>query len=385
MSAKSTIDANIQNKFTKTRAEMNEKLIEREDEIDVVLVSLVAGHHPLLVGDPGTAKSLLSRTLAGWMDGHDFEVLLNKFTDPAELFGPVDIGALKNNQYRRQVEGYLPTVRIAFLDEIFKGSTAIVNTTLGILNERTFRNGLQVLKCPLEMAIGASNEFPNDGEGGKELAALFDRFLFRKIVRPVASPDSERRLLFENDLTPKLSTRISPEEVQQARREANEMEFTEEAQEAVIEILHTLRADGIMPGDRRKRWSVGAARGYAYLTGATSVEKVHLEVLGHTLWVDPTEQPMRCQQICAKIANPLGLEVNERLGEAREIVTKMNINDLPSALEAGKKLKEIESRLAKLARESGAGVNTDKVLRAKEYVSKALSNVRAKLVEKQGI
>jgi MoxR-like ATPase len=65
------------------------------------------------------------------------------------------------------VSGMLPEAEIAFLDEIFQGSSAILNTLLGILNERVFRHGQTQLKCPLRISVGASNSLPTDAKAAK--------------------------------------------------------------------------------------------------------------------------------------------------------------------------------------------------------------------------
>ena len=56
-------------KFATTRTEMAAALIERDDEIDLVLTALIAKEHVLLVGPPGCAKSLLLDSLLAWAGG----------------------------------------------------------------------------------------------------------------------------------------------------------------------------------------------------------------------------------------------------------------------------------------------------------------------------
>lgn len=379
----------VQKKFAAMRSDMNASLIERTEEIDIVLTALVCNHHPLLVGEPGTAKSVLGRTVAEWLEGEPFEYLLNKFTDPSELFGPVSIKAYKAGKYERITENTLVTAQIAFLDEFFKGSSAIQNTVLGILNERRYKNGTQVVKVPLIMAIAASNEFPSDADAGgsdngsnyaghstgKELGAIFDRFLFRKIVQPVASPEGLERLLFDADLTPKLSTRITPDEVAAARDQAKSLAFSDEAKDTLLEILRELAKEGILPGDRRKRWSVEAVRGYSFLLGANRVEKEHLEILAHTLWYDPREQPAKAGKIVATLSNPVGLEAANKLAEAKDALVGMDFRRLESVLATTSKLEAVHKDLEKL------GKNNPRVQAAMDYVSKKLTKIRADLVK----
>jgi MoxR-like ATPase len=167
----------VQEKFVLTRRELSTALIERDEEIDLVLTALVCREHPLLVGQPGTAKSLLLDSLMAWMHGKKFTILFTKFTTPEECFGPISVVGLKEDKYRRVTTGKLPEADGAFGDEIWKASSAILNTLLRILNERVYDNGEGVLTpVPLRIFVAASNEWPHAQEGGKELQALFDRF-----------------------------------------------------------------------------------------------------------------------------------------------------------------------------------------------------------------
>jgi MoxR-like ATPase len=147
----------------------------KSETVRLMLVAACAGEHMLLVGPPGTAKSALVRMFAKLVDARYFEYLLTRFTEPNEIFGPIDIQAFRAGSYQRRSEGMLPTGEIVFLDEIFKANSAILNSLLGVLNERLFTVGGNVVKVPLLSCFGASNEVPND----EELMAVFDRFLIR--------------------------------------------------------------------------------------------------------------------------------------------------------------------------------------------------------------
>lgn len=156
-------------------------LVNRESLVELVVLGAVAGEHLLVVGQPGTAKSLAVRQVSAQFGGRYFEYLLGRFTEPSELFGPVDLNKLREGTFETRTEGMLPEAEIAFLDEVFRGSTAILNTLLGILNERSFRRGATVLPCPLQICIGATNQLPED----ETLAAFADRFLLQIFLDPV--------------------------------------------------------------------------------------------------------------------------------------------------------------------------------------------------------
>lgn len=157
-------------------------LVEREALVELVALAAVAGEHVLVIGPPGTAKSEAVRRAARCLGGQYFEYLLGRFTEPGELFGPVDLRRLREGVIEIETAGMLPEAEVAFLDEVFLGSTAILNTLLTILNERTFRRGSTRRACPLRVCVGASNALPEDDA----LAPFADRFLVRAFLDPVA-------------------------------------------------------------------------------------------------------------------------------------------------------------------------------------------------------
>lgn len=163
-------------------AEAGQGLVDREVLVELIALAAVANEHLLVIGPPGTAKSEAVRRFARVIHGSYFEYLLGRFTEPSEIFGPVDFRRLKEGFVETDTSGMLPETDIAFLDEVFQGSTAILNTLLGILNERTFRRGHTSLRCPLRICVGASNALPTDDA----LAAFADRFLLRAYVQPVS-------------------------------------------------------------------------------------------------------------------------------------------------------------------------------------------------------
>ncbi|NNC16053.1 AAA family ATPase [Corallococcus exiguus] len=222
-------------------------LVEREAMVELVALSAVAGEHLLVVGPPGTAKSEAVRRTARGLGGAYFEYLLGRFTEPSEIFGPVDLRKLREGLVETETAGMLPEAEVAFLDEVFLGSTAILNTLLGLLNERTFRRGHTRMQCPLRVCVGASNALPEDDA----LAAFADRFLARIFVEPVPDPRLEELLeggaSLWADAAPRVASLASLDVVAQAARRAD----LGPVRPHLAQALRTLRAAGIALSDRR--------------------------------------------------------------------------------------------------------------------------------------
>lgn len=369
--------SDLQAKFQHARKILNATLVGRHEEIDLTLIALLSKEHLLLVGAPGSAKSLLCDLLSRWVNSPKFSYLMTKFTDPGELFGPTDVPALvKEGKTQRVINGFAPTAAFLFLDEIFKASSAILNTTLTLLNERRFKCGLQEMQCPLLLCIGASNEWPNDQEGGKELGALFDRFLFRKKVDYVRGADRKellRRAVDNTPFTAEFEETITAEELQQAHAEARKLPFTKQAKKVLWAILEDLAREGIEDiSDRRLVKTITAVRAAAYLDGAEGVYPEHLEVLQHVLWNDPAEQPEKCGKVVCQHANPANMKA---AGARLQIESVVRACFTENGTKKEQRCLEAQDKLENIQRDLSALEKTTKVLAARDAAQEAIERV----------
>jgi len=265
--------------FTKLqnfRSSLNTSFLEREDVIDGLLASVITKQNTFLFGLPGTGKSELVRAVSNGFSGSKFfGYLLSPTTDPSELFGPVAVSKLLKDEYTRDTEGYLPNSNIAFLDELFRGSSAVLNSLLTILNERTFNNGKQVMTTPIQSIVAATNSFPQE----EALQAFCDRFLFRPTINGLQKPAS-RRLLDQWALgltkRPAVKSELTYEDLNTLNKDANDIVVSDEFLDRFSQVFDLLSSRGITISDRRRVQILKFMRGWALVQGDDTVYADHL-------------------------------------------------------------------------------------------------------------
>jgi MoxR-like ATPase len=263
---------------------LESRFLGKDEVIRLLLVAVVAGEHAVLIGPPGTAKSALVRTFARLIQARYFEYLLTRFTEPNEIFGPVDIAAFRDGRYQRRTEGMLPDSEIVFLDEVFKSNSAILNALLTLLNERRYTSGGQILRCPLLSCFGASNEVPGD----ETLAAIYDRFLLRirsdnldayHFTELLQRGIQEEAASLEDAAAQPL---VSANEIAELHRAfARRMRFSEEFFSQYKGLVFQIRAEGVTLSDRRVVKLLKLFAASAFLDGRAQPDASDFFVLKH--------------------------------------------------------------------------------------------------------
>lgn len=314
----------VNESFGKLRAietELGALFVEREEVVRAMLLALLSREHLALIGPPGTAKSMLITELArrvGDPAGNGlrcFVCLLTKFTTPEELFGPVSISGLKADDYRRVTAGKLADVELAFLDETFKASSAILNYLLRLMNEREFENGRHTAQVPLISLFGASNELPQEAD----LEALFDRFLLRMTVGYVSESGFTRlQQSLANNRARQAPRTITQAELDALQRAAEQIPIPGAIIDMIAQLRREMGAKGIRVSDRRWGKTHGVLRAHALLEGRTAIEEDDLAVLKHVLW-SSSDQQAEISKLCARLSNPINGKATELTDQAASV------------------------------------------------------------------
>jgi MoxR-like ATPase len=266
-------------------APLKQRFVGRDEVIDLIALAVVAGEHLFLYGPPGTAKSALIRQFALAVRARYFEYMLTRFSEPNEIFGPIDIARLREGTVVTVTTGMLPEAEFVFLDELFNANSAILNNLLTVLNERVYRRGAETHRLPLLSLFSASNHLPDDDA----LRALFDRFLLRCHVQNL-KPEAMPRLLQAGwaleKATPAEAT-VSADDLRALNAQLHAVDLSG-VLEPYMEVVFKVRDLGIAFSDRRAVKVLKLVAASALLCGRTAPVASDLWVLRY-VW-DREEQ-----------------------------------------------------------------------------------------------
>jgi len=305
----------------------------KECIISKALLCALAGESMFLLGPPGTAKSLIARRLKSIFKGAKaFEYLMSRFSTPDEIFGPVSIAKLKNeDKYERLVTDYLPDASIVFLDEIWKAGPAIQNSLLTAINERIYKNGSSLINLPMKVLIAASNELPEEGKG---LEALWDRFL----IRVVSNSIDDETLFFDmvradipSEITLPDNLLISDYEYASWQEEIRKVVIPDDICKIVSCIRQRLVIESkkdehheadFYVSDRRWKKIFHLMQTSAFINGRRTIDITDSLLMIHCLWSHTYHIPIIISCVCRSILWQVG-DIIEKVEHSLDSIEKV--------------------------------------------------------------
>ena len=297
----------IGHKLREVGRALDARYLDKAELVRLLLVTLVAGEHMLIVGPPGTAKSALVRHLARLIDARYFEYLLTRFSEPNEIFGPIDIKAFREGTYLRRVEAMLPDADIVFLDEIFKSNSAILNALLSILNERRFFTGAAQHQGAAVVALRRHERGPQRRRAERGVRSLPGARLFGEpgqlpFSRPhrarPARPRS-RRCRRRPSPAVRAADHAGRASARCRRRLAQQLQFPEEFLARYKALCFQIRSEGVTLSDRRVVKLLKLFAASALVDGRPVVDDGDFFVLRH-IW-NSVDQIALCDDIVAPV------------------------------------------------------------------------------------
>ncbi|MEB3757673.1 MAG: MoxR family ATPase [Desulfurococcales archaeon] len=343
---------------------LKEPFVGRDEEALTIVLALLSGEHVIIIGEPGTAKSALARRAALLLNAKFFKYLLTRFTEPSELFGPLDINALRKGLYKRITSNKLPDAEIAFLDEIFNANSAILNSLLSILQERVLYDGYSEIKVPLWSLVSASNRIPDE----PELDALYDRLLFRHIVKPVPEELWEKLLdrswMIEKGVFEDVKPVMSSSDLLSLNKLIFQVDLTS-VKQSLLRLFAILEDNGMHLTDRRKGKTLKAIAAYALFNGRMKARTEDLFVLKYIAPRDAEDFDKINNILLEELRTPDKIlveldEIDHNVELIKKEVGRLKSFD-PKLVEIYRSLKAARRRVAMISRTSDDSRVTNKV------------------------
>lgn len=359
-------------KYNRAIAQLEEMFPERGELARGIIIALLTRSNIFALGPPGTAKSMMIKTVPLLFHGsavRSWSYLLTKFTEPNEILGPYNYSKYLEGQYERNTAGYFPDSDVAFLDEIFKANSAILNSLLAALDgQRIVQIGRETIHLPTQLFVGASNELPE----GKELGALYDRFALKYVVGYIEQKETFTALLTRVIKAghPQPEKLIDFGLLPSVREEINRMPFNLATIDAIAEMREQIKAENIPVSDRTWLNTPGLLRAQAWLAGDHEVYPEHGHILRHVLWQTP-EQKGKVATLVDKLADPIGSEIEKMVADVNSaygtLTQNRNISDQKAAIDLLNEISSSQKKVRELSPKAVSKKDKAKMKKADEF------------------
>jgi MoxR-like ATPase len=380
--------------LARIEGELSSYFKERRTCIEAVGLALLTAEHAFILGPPGTAKSFLIRAFFGrFPDAAYFEQLLSKTMPPEAVLGPYDIPELREHGHlHRKYQGFLPTAKLAMLDEIGKMSPTLGHNLLAVLNERLLHQvngGRSAIELPLSTVVGGSNELPT--QESDDAAAMWDRMLIRIVVGYIQETGNFIAVLTGPKNVP-AGTTIAWADMQDViDNVVPAVTLPNDVMEVVAKLREQLKGAEISPSDRRWKQSMKLLQASAFMAGRSEATTDDIQVLRHSLWEIPT-QIAQVERMTLSVSNPIAEKALGILEKAQEVAQEVRNSkglalDKRAAIgtELHGRLKSCSEDLGRVRQEAlSAGASVTKLdasVTKLDEVSAQISGIKASILQ----
>lgn len=290
---------NLRQLYQDLRQEAEKVIVGLDEPFELLVIALLTGGHVLLEGVPGTAKTLMAKTLSRLVAADFGRIQFTPDLMPSDILG-TSVFDIKTSQFFLQ-KGPIFT-QILLADEINRAPAKTQSALLEAMEEKQINlEGDRYQLEPPFMVIATQN--PIEYEGTYPLPeAQLDRFLFKVLV-PYATPEVEMEVLrryhqgFDAHKLDEagLTSVISAEQVVAARQTINAVTVEEGVIKYIVDIVGASRhsADLLLGASTRAATHIllssktaAAIQGRDYVT-PDDVKRVVPAIFRHRLLLKP--------------------------------------------------------------------------------------------------
>lgn len=296
--------------------EVSKVIVGKKLEIMLLLASLYAGGHVLLVGVPGVSKTSIAKAIAMSLDLSFKRIQFTPDLLPADILGTM-VYDQSTNEFRFRRGPIFANIVLA--DEVNRASPRTQSAFIEAMQERQVTIEGNTYKLPDPFLVVATMN-PIEFEGVYPLPeAQIDRF-FMKINVGYPSPEEEREILKRIDRIEEFNVKpvASRDEVKAAQQAIRRVRVSEPIIDYIVDVVRATREHSLVRLGASPRATIYVMRGvqaWAAMNGRDyvvpdDVKALAVNVLAHRIIPrpgassDPMVQERIVEHVLAGVPTP---------------------------------------------------------------------------------